>query len=98
VVVVERKGKKMSTEGAPDHFKKMLEGPYPNNAYPVKHAYKDCGLMKKFLAGGSKKGDGKKKPNPLEDVATEKDDDGFSQTTCCLMIFGETEAYAPKRQ
>jgi hypothetical protein len=31
----------------------MLEGPYLKHAYLVKHAYKDCGLMKKFLSGGS---------------------------------------------
>jgi hypothetical protein len=55
MVATERKGRKASAEGAPDHFEKMLEGPCPNHAYPVKHAYKDCGLMKKFLSGGSKK-------------------------------------------
>jgi hypothetical protein len=53
----------------------MLEGPCPNHAYPVKHAYKDCRLMKKFLAGGSKMGDGKKKPDPPGDDTEGKDDD-----------------------
>jgi hypothetical protein len=53
----------------------MLEGPCPNYAYPIKQAYKDCGLMKKFLVGGSKKGDRKKKPDPSEDDTEEKDDD-----------------------
>jgi hypothetical protein len=90
-------GKKASAKGALDYFEKMLEGPCPNHAYPVKHAYKDCGLMKKFLARGSKKGDGKKEHDPLEDDAEETDDDGFSQTTGYLMIFGGTEAYASKR-
>jgi hypothetical protein len=52
----------------------MLEGPFPNHAYPVKHAYKDCGLMKKFLSGGSKKGDRKKKPDPPGDDVKEKED------------------------
>jgi hypothetical protein len=46
---VERKGKRVSTEGTPDHFQKLLEGTCPNHAFPVKHLYKDCGLMKKFL-------------------------------------------------
>jgi cell division protein YceG involved in septum cleavage len=64
VAAAECKGKKASTEGAPDHFEKMLEGPFLNHAYSVKHAYKDYGLMKKFLARGSKKGDEKKKPDP----------------------------------
>jgi hypothetical protein len=64
VVAAERKGKKASAEGTPDHFEKMLEGPCPNHTYPVKHVYKDCGIMKKFLSGGSKQKDRKKKPNP----------------------------------
>jgi hypothetical protein len=97
VATVERMGKKASAKGALDYFEKMLEGPYPNHTYPVKHAYKDCGLMKKFLARGYKKGDGKKEHDPLEDDTEETDDDGFSQTTGYLMIFGRTEAYASKR-
>jgi hypothetical protein len=62
VATAERKGKKLLTKGTLDHFEKMLEGPCPNHAYPIKHTYKDCGFMKKFLSGGSKKGDRKKKP------------------------------------
>jgi hypothetical protein len=57
VAAAERKGKRTPAEGTLDHFEKMVEGPCPNHAYPVKHAYKDYGLMKKFLAGGSKKGE-----------------------------------------
>jgi hypothetical protein len=57
MAAAERKGKQTPAEGTLDHFEKMLEGPCPNHAYPVKHAYKDYGLMKKFLAGGSKKGE-----------------------------------------
>jgi hypothetical protein len=57
MAAAEQKGKRAPVEATPDHFKKMLEGPRPNHAYPVKHAYKDCRLMKKFLAGGSKKGE-----------------------------------------
>jgi hypothetical protein len=52
----ELKGKKAPTEGAPDHFEKMLKGPCPNHAYPVKHAYKDCGVMKKFLTKAPRRG------------------------------------------
>jgi hypothetical protein len=63
----------------------MLEGPFPNHAYPVKHAYKDYGLMKKFLAGGSKKGE-QKKPDLGQDD-TEGEDDAFPHETGCLMIF-----------
>jgi hypothetical protein len=60
VAAAECKGKKAFAEGALDHFKKMLEGPRPNHA--VKHTYKDCGFMKKFLFGVSKKGDRKRSP------------------------------------
>jgi hypothetical protein len=74
MVASERKGKKASTEGTLDHFEKMLEGPYLNHAYLIKHAYKDCGLMKKFLSGNSKKKDRKKKADPLEDDVEEKED------------------------
>jgi hypothetical protein len=66
MAATERKGKKASTEGALDHFEKVLEGPCLNHAYSIKHADKDCELMKKFLSRGSKKGDGKKKPDPQE--------------------------------
>jgi hypothetical protein len=64
LVATECKDKKESTEGVPDHFEKMLKGPCSNHPYPIKHAYKDYGLMKKFMVGKSKKGDGKKKPDP----------------------------------
>jgi hypothetical protein len=73
MAAVERKGKKVPVEGTLDHFEKMLEGPCPNHAYPVKHAYQDCGLMKKFLSKGSKKGDRKKKPDPSRDDVKEKE-------------------------
>jgi hypothetical protein len=72
VAVAKRKGKKASAEGAPDHFEKMLEGPCSNHAYPIKHAYKDYGLMKKFLSGSSKQGGRKRKPDPSEDDAGEE--------------------------
>jgi hypothetical protein len=57
VATAERKGKKTSIKGTPNHFEKMLEGSCPNHAFLVKHLYMDCSLMKRFLSGGSKKGD-----------------------------------------
>jgi hypothetical protein len=85
VAAAEPKGKKAPAEGNLDHFEKMLEGPFPNHAFLVKHAYKDCGLMKKFLSEGSKKGDRKKKHDLLGDDAKEKEDI-FLEATGCLMI------------
>jgi hypothetical protein len=95
VAAVERKSKKAPVEGTLDHFEKMLEGPCPNHAYHVKHAYKDCGLMKKFLTEGSKKGDEKKKPNPLGDDAEEKEDI-FPEEIDCLTIFSGLATYEYK--
>jgi hypothetical protein len=95
MAAVEWKDKWTPTEGTLDHFKKMLKGICPNHTYPVKHAYKDCGLMKKFLAGGSKKGEQKKPDTERDDAKGE--DSAFPQETSCLMIFGGPESYASKR-
>ena len=57
VVAADRKGGWKPTEGTPNHFEKMLEGPCPNHAFPAKHLYKDCGLMHKYLYGGLNKGE-----------------------------------------
>ena len=52
----DRKGGQKPAEGTPDHFEKLLEGPCPNHAFPVKHLYKEYVLMKRFLSGSSNKG------------------------------------------
>jgi hypothetical protein len=57
MAAAERKGKKVPAEGTPDHFKKLLQGPCLNHAYPIKHLYKDCSLMKRFLYRGTKRRD-----------------------------------------
>ena len=41
MAAADRKGGRKPTEGAPNHFEKMLEGPCPNHAFPVKHLLKD---------------------------------------------------------
>ena len=56
------KGGQKPVEGTPNNFEKLLEGPYPNHAFPVKHLYKDCVLMKWFLSRGSNKGEHRKSP------------------------------------
>ena len=43
---------------------------------PVKHLYKDCGLMKRFLYRDSNKGEHRKDPKPFVDD-TEGKDGGF---------------------
>ena len=45
----------------PKFFEMMPDKPCPNHAYYVKHALKDCGLIKKCLSGSQKKGEQKNK-------------------------------------
>ena len=56
VAAVDCKGGWKPMEGTPNHFKKLLEGPCPNHAFPVKHLLKDYSLMWRFLSRGSNKG------------------------------------------
>lgn len=56
---------KPPTEKSTDHFKKMLEAPCPNHHHPVKHTYKDCGLLSKIL---SKEEPSRRGPEPRETV------------------------------
>ena len=36
---------KLPQQGLPNHFNKLMDSPCTNNAYPVKHLYKDCELV-----------------------------------------------------
>ena len=91
-----RMGGQKPTEGTPDHFEKLLKGPCSNHAFPIKHLYKDCVLMKWFLSRGSNKGEHRKEPKPAADDAEGKDD-GFPMLDGYLMIFGGSVAYDSKR-
>ena len=91
VAAADHKGGRKPTEGTLNHFEKLLEGPCPNHAYPIKHLLKDCGLMRWFLSGGTNKGEQGKDPAPTMNDAEEKDDG-------CLMIFGGSAAYDSKRR
>jgi hypothetical protein len=75
----------------------MLEEPCPNHAFPIKHLLKDYSLMRKFLSGGSNKGEQGKEPAPATDDAEEKDD-GFPMLDNSLMIFEGSTAYDSKRR
>ena len=89
MAAVDRTGGQKPMEGTLNHFKKMLEGPCPNHAFPTKHLYKDCGLMRKYLFGGLNKGEQGKEPVPAID-------DAFPTPTAALMIFGGSTAYDSK--
>ena len=73
VATTDRKGGRKPIDGTLDHFKKLLEGPCPNHAFPIKHLYKDYVLMKRFLSKGSNKGEHWKEPKPAVDDAKGKD-------------------------
>ena len=97
MAATDRKGGWKPTEGTLDHIEKLLEGPCLNHSFPVKHLYKDCGLMKRFLSGGSNKGEHRGDPMQTADDAEEKDG-GFPTLDGCLMIFGGSAAYDSKRR
>ena len=73
MATADRKGDQKPTKGTADHFEKLLEGPCPNHALPIKHLYKDCALMKWFLSEGSNKGEHRKEPKLTTDDAEGKD-------------------------
>ena len=95
VAVADHRGGRKPAEGTPNHFEKLLEWPCPNHAFHVKHLYKDCALMKRFLSEASNKGEHGKDPDPTMDDAEGKDDD-FPTPNSCLMIFGGSTAYDSK--
>ena len=85
-------GGRKPTEDTSDHFEKLLEGPCPNHAFPIKYLYEDCVLMKRFLSGGSNKGEHRKEPKLAVDDAKGKDG-RFSALNGCLMIFEGSASY-----
>ena len=97
MAAADHRGGRKPMEGTPNHFKKLLEGPCPNHAFLVKHLYKDCSLMKRFLSRGSNKGEHRKDPDPTTDDAKEKDS-GFPTSDGYLMIFRGLAAYDSKRR
>ena len=54
-----------------------MDSPCTNHAYPIKHLYKDCELLKRFLrqAGMPKKGKGKEAAAKKGGVASKDLDD-----------------------
>ena len=96
MAATDHKGGQKPTEGTPNHFEKMLEGPCPNHAFLAKHLYKDCSLMRKYLFEGLNKEEQGKEPAPTDDA--EEKDDAFPTPNDALMIFGGSAAYDSKRR
>ena len=95
VATTDRKGGWKPTEGILDHFEKLIKGPCPNHSFSIKHLYKDCVLMKRFLSGGSNNGEHRKEPN-LDVDDTEGKDGGFPALDGYLIIFRGSTAYDSK--
>ena len=89
---------KQPPQGLPDHFNKLMDSPCTNHSYPVKHLYKDCEFLKRFLRqAGGPKGDSKETAAKKGGTAG-KDGDGFPDPEECIMIFGGSDAIWTKRQ
>jgi hypothetical protein len=80
-----QKGKRSSTKDAIDHFEKLHEALCPNHHYTVRHAYKDCMLLRKFLSKGAPLDKG---VEPHWDGEQEKARATLPYETECLLIFG----------
>ena len=75
------KGRKPPTEEGTNHFEKLLEASWPNHRYPVRHAYKDCRFLRKFL---SKEASSEKGSNPQKDGEQESRGPAFhDETSVC---------------
>ena len=91
------KGGRNPMKGTLDHFEKLLEVPCSNHSFPIKHLYKDYGLMKRFLSRGSNKGEHRGDPKLAADDI-EGNDGGFLMLDGCLMIFEGSAAYDSKHR
>jgi hypothetical protein len=49
VATVGQRRRRAPTEEATDPFEKLLKTPCLNHRHPVRHIYKDCRLLSKFL-------------------------------------------------
>jgi len=83
----------------PDHFNKLMDSPYTNHAYPVKHLYKDYELLKRFLRQVGRPKEGKDKGAAAKKGGTTgKDGDSFPDPEECIMFFGGYDTICSKCQ
>jgi hypothetical protein len=79
---------KPKTDPPRNHLEKMLEAPYPCHEGPVKHAMKDCNVMKSYLGE-------KIKPQDVAKVGAAKNgvhNEFPKEDGAVMMIFGGTPA------
>ena len=74
-----------------------MESRCTNHTYPVKHLYKDCELVKRFLRQATKPKEGKgKEEATTKGGAAGKDEDGVPDPKECLMTFAGSDAIHSK--
>ena len=66
MATADRKGGQKPAKCTSDHFEKLLEGPCPNHAFPIKQLYKNYDLMKWFLPRGPNKGEHRGAPSLMQ--------------------------------
>jgi hypothetical protein len=67
-----------------------MEGPCSNHDFPVKHLFKDCDLLKRYLKGELAPASNGKQSEPCKD---NKEEEAFLRPEGCLMIFGRPKVY-----
>ena len=98
VAMADRMGKQPQL-GLPNHFSKLMDSPCTNHAYPIKHLYKDCELLKRFLRQAGRPKEGDDKEAAAKKVGTTgKDGDGFPDAEECILIVSGSNAIWSKRQ
>jgi hypothetical protein len=66
-----------------DHLEKLLEETCPNHAFPDKHKFRDCGLMKSFMTSGSLS-----QGMEVNEVPVEGDTAPFPREYAVMTIYG----------
>lgn len=90
VAAIGQKGKRPPIEEATCHFEKLLEAPCLNPYYLVRHAYKDYGLLRRFLGGETPLEMG---GEPRQGGEQKKAGVVFPNKTRCLTILGGSDYY-----
>jgi hypothetical protein len=65
-----------------DHFNRLLEEACPNHTYPIRHKFKDCGMMRSFMTSRSLTWGAE-----LDEVPDESDTTLFPEENAVVMVY-----------